>query len=278
MRREQFIPQDWKEIPIANRPKIRYWLPAAAVDQEDLREEIRQLYERGFGGVEVVSLHRYAALYESEDGWGGEHWNQTIQTILDWTPSLPEEFEKRRGYSILPYLPFIGARGKILLSPPDIPGYCLEDPVIGEMVNHDYLETLTQCYCEYHLGGLSELSERYGKNLRYQVAYNKPFEIERCGLYLNFPENEALGRPSFDYLKTMAASVHLGRRKRYSFECAAEFGHGYGQDYEDLLWWIKRSVMAGINFEVLHGASYSGAYHGELSVDGSMPGVEWPGE
>ena len=46
----------FREIPMEMRPKIRYWLPSAAVDEADLREEIRQLKARGFGGVEVVVL------------------------------------------------------------------------------------------------------------------------------------------------------------------------------------------------------------------------------
>ncbi len=86
--------------------------------------------------------------------------------------------------------------------------------------------------------------------------------------------NEA--RPKIRYWMP-AAAAHLGRKKRYSFECAAEFGHSYGQDYEDLFWWIKRALMSGMNAQVLHGGSYSGAYYGPHSVDGNLPGVEWPG-
>ncbi|NBJ99922.1 hypothetical protein D5282_22165 [bacterium 1xD8-48] len=66
-------------------------------------------------------------------------------------------------------------------------------------------------------------------------------------------------------------------KNRYSFECAAEFGNSYGQDYEDLFWWIKRSLMAGMNAQVLHGASYSGGYWGVLSENGNIPGTQWPG-
>lgn len=53
--------------------------------------------------------------------------------------------------------------------------------------------------------------------------------------------------------------------------------NGYGQEYEDLFWWIKRSLMAGMNAQVLHGASYSGAYYGKYSENGNVPGVTWPG-
>lgn len=439
----------WQNLQTEYRPKVRYWIPAAAVDEADLREELRQLAARGFGGVEVMTLATVSPdIATGEDGWGTENWDRVVDIIadetqklgismdiangpgwpismpgvrsaddeaalhelaygvaeavpgtryrgplplprithdegrvelyhalaylqtgekilsqssyidlmpyvregkldyafpegngmwtifafyfqpavhktnsgqyyvvdhlsqagvkaceeywnrifanknypsmesffcdsleynvsLDWTAEFESEFEKRQGYSIRPYLPFIGLEG--MYPPCDVPGYRLEETGFSDMINHDYLETITQLYCENHLQGLERMAEKYGKTVRYQVAYNKPFEVERCGLYVSFPENEALGRPAIDALKTMAAAAHLGRKKRYSFECAAEFGHSYGQDYEDLFWWVKRSLMAGMNAQVLHGASYSGGYHGKCSVNGNLPGSQWPG-
>lgn len=195
--------------------------------------------------------------------------------MMDWTKELPKLFEQWRGYSIIPYLPVVGL--KVFYPICDIPGYRFEDSAISDMINRDYFEVLTRCYCENHLAVLEKMAKKYGKSIRYQVAYNKPFEGERCPLFVEIPENEALGRPAMDYQKTMASAVHLGRKKRYSFECAAEFGNGYGQTYDDLFWWIKRSLMSGMNAQVMHGASYSGAYHGEYSVEGHMREVKWPG-
>lgn len=68
-----------------------------------------------------------------------------------------------------------------------------------------------------------------GVAIRYQVTNNKPFEVERCGLFVEIPENESYSRPNINNLKTVAASVHLGRKKRYSFECACESGNAYGK-------------------------------------------------
>lgn len=448
----------WENPPVNMRPKIRYWLPAALVDEEDIREEIQALYKRGFGGVEIVSLIvsnavALAKAVNNENRWGSKYWNEMMGCIseetkklgmsmditngpgwpisspkiksasdeailceltfgetivsqashyneelpkrrkvheqgsprlinvfayeetredtllvdsyidlrpfvkeegnikrldyefpktrgnhwklfvfyeqpaihmanggncyvidhlsekgakscekywdevfsqynyesmesffcdsleykvaLDWTPDFLEEFERRRGYSLLPYLPFIGLDN--LFPACDIPGYKSENNPISEMVNQDYLETVTQLYCEKHLSVLEKMASKYGKKLRYQTAYNKPIEVERSALYVSIPENEALGRVAIDFQKNMAAAVHLGRKERYSFECAAEFGNNYGQDYEDLFWWVKRSLMAGMNAQVIHGASYSGGYHGINSEGGNIPGVKWPG-
>ena len=76
----------YKEIPMEMRPKIRYWLPAAAVDEEDLREEIQQIKARGFGGVEVVVLASVPqVIARGGDGWGSENWNKTVAAIADET-------------------------------------------------------------------------------------------------------------------------------------------------------------------------------------------------
>lgn len=440
----------WKELSNEMRPKIRYWLPAAAVDEADLRAELGLLKERGFGGVEVVDfLLADDKLPESRDGWGTENWDKVIDIIadetkklgmtmdvavgpgwpigtpsvksaedpaalceltfgeltmeggqiydgtlperrtvraegtqvliaamayrevrngtlqaesyidlmpyckngklcmefpgmpgefwkvfafyrqpvcqkinggqtyvidhlslagtkavtdywepileknkypsmesifcdsleynvaMDWTAEFPQIFEKICGYSILKYLPVLGYAN--LYPACDLPGYQFADDTFSEMINHDYGRVLTECYVKNHLEVMEAFAEKYGKTIRYQVAYNKAFEIERSALAVGIPENEALGRPAIDSMKVMAGAAHLGRKKRYSFECAAEFGPCYGQSYEDLFWWVKRSLMAGMNAQVLHGASYSGAYHGDVSENGHLPGVQWPG-
>ena len=437
----------WEHLPMNCRPKVRYWLPAAAMDEADLREEIRQLCARGFGGVELVVLGFLdPRISLSEDGWGTKNWDHMVdvaadeteklgmsmdiaigpgwpiaspvinnaddpaalheltfgeitvegsydgplperritheegtpklvavfayqemeekvlkedsyvdlrsciegdniswtasmpgtwklfafyeqpavhkinaeqtyvidhhnkagvkaveqywdtvfskrepyksmesffcdsleyQTSLDWPENFFEEFKARRGYDLAPYLPLLGLTGGY--PEMDCPGYWFEDRRASDRINRDYVEVLTQLYCENHLAGLEAMAEKYGKTIRYQVSYNKMLEVERSGLYVAIPENEALGRPSIDYMKTMAAAAHLGRKQRHSFECAAEFGHTYDQDYEDLFWWIKRAAMAGMNAQVLHGASYSGGYHGSLAENGLIPGTTWPG-
>lgn len=427
----------WKNIPPDIRPKVRFWLPGAAMDENDLRQEMRALHERGFGGVECVVLSSLPEeTARSEEGWGTEKWDRMVEIICDeagklgmsvdltigpawpiaspvikdaddpaglreltwgeiditgfydgplpqrrtvrsegtpslvaamayktagdgvlvkdsyvdltgnvtgeritcdlpqgswklfafweqpavqkinagqtytidhlgkagaasmakywdgvfaksdlpameslfcdsleyevaqeWTPGLEKIFLEKRGYSLIPFLPVVGMANSFPQG--DIPGYKFEDIAVTDMINADFCEVLTQCYCENHLIPLDEMAASHGKTLRYQVAYNKPFEVERCGLHVALPENEALGRTSIDGQKAMAAAAHLGRKPRHSFECAAEFGHSYGQDYDDLMWWIKRALMAGMNAQVLHGASYSGKT--------SLPGVEWPG-
>ncbi len=80
---------EWDNIPNEARPKIRFWVPAAAMEEEDLRKELTLLHERGFGGVEVVALLATPPeIATGEDGWGTEHWNRMIEIIADTTKEL----------------------------------------------------------------------------------------------------------------------------------------------------------------------------------------------
>ncbi|OUP80678.1 hypothetical protein B5F07_20250 [Lachnoclostridium sp. An169] len=82
-------PAIWTEMNNQFRPKIRYWLLAAAVEEEDLRLEIRQLSDRGFGGVEVVVLSSVdPEVLRSEFGWGTEKWDRAIEVIASETERL----------------------------------------------------------------------------------------------------------------------------------------------------------------------------------------------
>lgn len=204
---------------------------------------------------------------------------------LEWTRDFPERFERKKGYSIIPFLPCLGNimtvgsfdRNRGVFPPTNISGYYLSDRDLFVRVNHDFFDILNKGYCHEHLEYMQERAERLGLTVRYQVAYNKNLEAESSALYVGVPENEPLGRPLLDNFRNMSAAVHLDRKDVYSYECAAESWYGYGQTHEDILWWIKRSYAGGMNSQVLHGANYCGYFDGEGNRDGVAPGIHWPG-
>ena len=202
------------------------------------------------------------------------------RTTLDWSRNFAEGFEKRKGYSIIPYLPCLGNpetawsedRNLGIYPPSEISGYEFSDTNLQHKVNFDYLEQATYMFCENHLKYMQQRAEKIGLNIRYQVAYNRNLEAECSALCVGIPENEALGRPLLDNFRDMSAAVNLGRKKIYSFECAAEPFNSYGQTHKDILWWAKRSYAGGMNAQVFHGAGYCGYYE-----NGVADGVDWPG-
>lgn len=204
---------------------------------------------------------------------------------LEWTRDFPERFERAKGYSIIPYLPCLGNimtvgsddRNNGVFPPTRISGYYLSDRDRFVRVNHDFFDVINQGYTHEHLEYMQSRADRMGLTVRYQVAYNKNLEAESSALYVGVPENEPLGRPLLDNFRNMSAAVHLDRKDVYSYECAAEPWHGYGQTHEDILWWIKRSYAGGMNSQVFHGADYCGYFDGEGNNNGVGPGIHWPG-
>jgi len=186
---------------------------------------------------------------------------------MEWTRNFDSQFIERKGYSLLPYLPIIGLEKTYPNN--DIPNYVFNHVEITKQIQYDYLEMITYLYTEYHLKYLQEYFSAHNLSLRYQVAYNKPFQVELSALTVTVPETEALNRPTIDNLRMMSGAVHIDHKSTYSYECSAEFLNGYGQSYEDLLWWIKRGYLGGINHQVLHGATYSGKL--------SRKEIKWPG-
>ncbi|MBE6122386.1 MAG: hypothetical protein E7190_06695 [Erysipelotrichaceae bacterium] len=195
-------------------------------------------------------------------------------TAREWTKDFLPVFEERKQYSLLPYLPVLGFERTYPAN--ELTGYHLDQTEAEEKANRDYAETLTWMFCERHLKTLTECAHMLGKTVRYQVAYNKPLQEELCALYPDIPENESLGRVSLDNLRLMSCAAHL-ERKRYSYEVCAEYMNAYGQSQKDILWWLKRAWICGVNAQVFHGASYSGEYEGEGNADGWIAGTVWPG-
>lgn len=196
------------------------------------------------------------------------------KVAMEWTRGMLAAFRARNGYDLTPFLPFVGWARTYPAN--DIPGFQTGDPEIGRRVNADYLATLTELYRTNHLRPLQRMAERHGTTIRYQVGYNKPYEVETVALDVGEPETEALGRGALDGLRQMAAAAHLAG-KPLSFESSAEFFNNYGQTTKDILWWNKRAWASGISIQTLHGAAYDGRFDGPAAVAGYLPGVKWPG-
>jgi len=194
---------------------------------------------------------------------------------MEWTRGMREVFQQEHGYDIVPYLPFVGMATTYPAN--DVPGYKATGEALGAQVEHDYRETLTTLYIRNHLRPMEQMAEKHGLTVRYQVAYNKPMQIEDSAAAVGIPETEALGRASMDMPRYMSGAVHLTGKPLYSIETSAELLNGYGQSLQDILWWNKRAWSGGVNVQRFHGESYSGEFQGPGNVAGQLPGQKWPG-
>lgn len=85
----------FKNPDVHAKGMFRYWLPDAATTREQLTKELTELYEAGFGGVEIA--HVPYAKNDSDDigeyGWGSEQWQQTLIDIYEIAAGLPGDFK-----------------------------------------------------------------------------------------------------------------------------------------------------------------------------------------
>ncbi|KAH7353831.1 secreted protein [Plectosphaerella cucumerina] len=60
--------------PMRARPMFRWWWPDGLVDPEEIRTEVRQMYDGGFGGAEISDVHRgrNTPIDLENYGWGSE--------------------------------------------------------------------------------------------------------------------------------------------------------------------------------------------------------------
>ncbi|KAB8196015.1 alpha-L-rhamnosidase [Nonomuraea phyllanthi] len=71
----------------AVRPRVRWWWPDAHVDPAEIRREVDQLADAGFGGAEIAAVHHSisdkSVLDPVGHGWGTPAWNAAVEAALD---------------------------------------------------------------------------------------------------------------------------------------------------------------------------------------------------
>lgn len=73
----------------------------------------------------------------------------------DWTSAMPEEFQKRRGYDMLTWLPVAA-------------GMTIGDKASSKKFLNDWCETVTDLFAEYYYGYMSQLAHEHGLQLLVQ--------------------------------------------------------------------------------------------------------------
>ncbi|MFJ4846622.1 glycosyl hydrolase [Streptomyces sp. NPDC088733] len=80
----------------AVRPKFRWWWPDGLVDPDEIRREVDQIADAGFGGAEIAAVHHSvkdtSVLDTEHHGWGSPAWTAGVRAALDQA--------RRRGITI----------------------------------------------------------------------------------------------------------------------------------------------------------------------------------
>ena len=225
-----------------------YW------DKEVLTESLRSMIKEN-GRIQMYM----DSLELSTTGNGGQLWGY----------GLIDVFKDRRGYDIVPLLPFIVKDNPMMgglrefqyhFEPADNKGYVVK-------LRNDLYQTMTECYIEYVLEPMQRWLHARGMELRAEISYGLPFEITLPGKYVDGIETESLEFGSqIEPYRQLAGPAHLFD-KIYSSETGATvMNYQMGLSFYTQI--IYTQFAAGVTKTVLHGYS---------SIAGAEGSTYWPG-
>ncbi|WP_243228367.1 glycosyl hydrolase [Microbacterium sp. CIAB417] len=191
-------------------------------------------------------------------GAGGMFWGRTVA----------QEFQRRRGYDITPWLPFLVRQIRMMAVATtytyDGAG---DQQAMVEKVRHDYVQTLTDLYIENMLQPFAAFLHANGITLRSEISYGLPFELTRPGPAVDGIETESLEFASqIDAYRLLAGPAHLFGKQYSSETGATTSNHMLDHRFYDQI--IRTQLAAGVTKTVLHGWA---------SVAGAEGATHWPG-
>jgi hypothetical protein len=139
----------------------------------------------------------------------------------NWTPRARAEFQKRRGYDPLLYLPTIA-------------GWVVENRAVAERFQWDVRRTIADLFAENYYGHFQELCHQHGLMASIE-PYTGPFESLQCGQAADIPMGEFWVGSSVNSSVKLAASVgHIYGRQIIGAESfTAAPGPKHGRWLED---------------------------------------------
>lgn len=186
---------------------------------------------------------------------------------IQWGPDFLEQFRRRRGYDLTPYLPLVLQPGWMLAwaehySPPYFDAASGE---IGERVRADYRRTLSEIMMAGFIEPFVAWNRRQGLKSKFQ-AHGGAFDIVRGYGLVDIPETEDLVHDGDPLVMRFARSgAHLYGRKLVSAESLVWKDRPYDVTPDEMRKRIDLLISGGVNSIVMHGMNYR--FHAD----------EWPG-
>ena len=161
----------------------------------------------------------------------------------NWTPQFRSEFEKRRGYDPLLYLPTLTGR-------------VVDSPEVSERFLWDLRRTIADLFAENYYGHFQELCHEHGLQASLE-PYTGPFESLQCGAAADIPMGEFwVGGEPGSSVKLAASAGHIYGRPvigAESFTASPGLRHGRWLDDPASLKVLGDQVFCqGVNRFIFH--------------------------
>lgn len=179
-----------------------------------------------------------------------------VRSWFYWSDDFLDEFKKRRGYDLLPYLPIVKVQG---YSSPfggfdNLPAYDMAG--VGDQVRRDYWQTLSDLMIERFFDPFNKWAHDH-KMLARTQAHGAPADILRIYGDSDIPETEHLydnGR--YDFLKMSASAAHVYGHPIVGSESFVWRQTTYQNTPTDFKRGADELLTAGINEILYHGFPY----------------------
>lgn len=184
---------------------------------------------------------------------------------VNWTPCFPEEFKKRRGYDIRPWMPVLS-------------GLIVKSREESNRFLADYRRTIADCVADNHYGTMAALAARHGLGIQPESAgpHTAPIDGQMCYGRSTWPMSEfwvpSPHRPSDEkrfFVKQAASAAHTYGKP---VTCAEGFT-SIGPQWNDTLWSSQKpsfdhEACAGLNLVFWHAFTCS-------PKEAGLPGQEY---
>jgi len=165
----------------------------------------------------------------------------------DWTPSLPVEFRRRRGYDLLPHLPELVAGGS----------------AEAEKVRHDWGKTLTELVNENYLSQINTWADAHHTKFRSQT-YGEPAVSLSSQQLVDLAEGEGPHWRAFSTLRWATSANHLFHKNVTSAETFTWLhSPAFSATPLDMKAGVDLHFLIGVNQVIGHGWPYSPPQVGE---------------
>jgi hypothetical protein len=191
-----------------------------------------------------------------------------IVAELYWSNQFLDEFRRRRGYDLIPWLPFLSIPGRANpYGGPVSPAPIFESPG-ADKARTDYWCTVSELWLENFFQPLVSRAHRNHLKARVQ-AHGAPVDILHAYGLADIPETEQLfAGGSSPFLKAASSAAHIYGHPIVSSESFVHFGMAYRSTAASLVRDVNALIAAGINQVIYHGFPY---YYPDPSDPGWFP-------
>lgn len=159
----------------------------------------------------------------------------------EWTPGFLDEFSKRRGYDLKPYLPALVS---------DI------GPLTGD-VRHDFWRTLSDLAVDHYFHVLHTWCRDHGLGLQSESYGTPPVDLASYS-EADYPMGEGLNWKVFTFSRWASSAAHQLGKKVIRAEALTWLRHPrYVATLQDVKVGSDLHFVCGINKLVVHGYAYS---------------------